>query len=67
MFKPRFTKRSLVQPFKLRLINTTLGYIEKKKKKSLNGSIAAFLKTRLKPYPTNRSLNITKHGFKAGL
>ena len=41
--------------------------ILKNKKKSLDGSIAAFLKTQLQSYPAKRNLNITKCGFRAGL
>ena len=48
--------------FKLRLLNAALG-----KKKSPDGSIAAFLKTQLQSYPAKRNLNITKRGSRAGL
>ena len=58
MSKPCFQKRNSVQRFKPRLKNAALGYIEKqkKKKKKLDGSIAAFFKTRLKPCNTQTQL-----------
>ena len=44
--------------FKLRLLNAALGYIEKKKKKKiLDGPIAAFLKTRLQLNAASTSQN----------
>ena len=65
MFKPRFKKRSSIQPFKPLLINVALGYIEKKK--IPDGSIAAFFKKRsLSPTIHKRNFNPIKHGYSVG-